>query len=151
MLVYRICRRQFQALDGEGGRLYGGRWNTPGTPLVYAAGTLALAALEYLVHVDPGDVPPDLVALTIEVPDDAPVDRVLPTALPEDWARLPEHPACQTLGDAWARSSAALAIRVPSALVPEEENVLLNPRHPDAVRVRVLAKRDFAFDPRLIR
>ena len=151
MLVYRICRRAFHALDGEGARLYGGRWNTPGTPLVYTSSALSLAALEYLLHVDPEEVPSDLVALTIEIPDDAPLARVTPRQLPADWVRVIDHPACQATGDAWARRGAELALRVPSAPIVEEENVLVNPRHPDAARVRVVATRRFAFDPRLLR
>lgn len=150
MLVYRICRRAYQALDGEGARLYGGRWNTPGTALVYTSSSLALAALEYLVHVDPDLVPADLTALTIDVPDDAPIDTLSAKLLPADWARIPEHPACQLLGDEWTRRGVALALRVPSAPVPEEMNVLLNPRHSGAARVRVVAAREFAFDPRLL-
>lgn len=151
MLVYRICRRAFQALDGEGARQYGGRWNAPGTPLVYTSGSLSLAALEYLLHVDPADVPVDLVALTIDVPDDAPIGRVTVRQLPADWAHVIDHPACQQLGGAWTRRGAELALRVPSAPIIEEENVLLNPRHPEAARLRVVATRPFAFDPRLLR
>jgi RES domain-containing protein len=147
--VFRLCRAPFRALDGEGARLYGGRWNAPGRPVVYTAGTLALAALEYLVHVDPDAVPGDLVALTIDVPDDAPLEALDAAALPGDWARASEHPACRERGEAWLRAGRALALRVPSALVPEETNVLLNPGHPDAGRVRVVAERAFAFDPRL--
>lgn len=150
MLVYRICRRPFQALDGEGARLYGGRWNRPGLPVVYTAGSLALAALEYLAHVDPDDAPADLVVLTVELPDDTPLDAVDAATLPPDWARAPEHPACQAAGDAWLRRGAALACAVPSALIPEERNVLLDPRHPHFARVQLVAVRDFAFDPRLL-
>jgi RES domain-containing protein len=150
MLVYRICRRPYQALDGEGARLYGGRWNTPGTALVYTSSTLALAALEYLVHLDPDLAPADLMALTIDIPDPPRVDTLSAKLLPADWARVPEHPACQALGDEWAQRGAALALRVPSAPIPEEENVLINPRHPDAAQVRVVAAREFAFDPRLV-
>ncbi len=149
MLVYRICRRPFRALDGEGARLWGGRWNSAGRPVVYASSTLSLAALEYLVHLDPADAPDDLVALTIEVPDDAPAELVDAESLPAGWAQQPEPAACRLVGDRWAAAGAALVLRVPSAPVPEESNVLLNPRHPDAARVRVVHERAFAFDPRL--
>lgn len=150
MIVWRLTRSAFRTLDGEGARLAGGRWNTEGRAVVYASSTLALAALEYLVHVDPEDVPDDLVALRVELPAGAREKRVDPTDLPPDWNRVPDHPACRALGDRWIEAGAALALRVPSAIVPEEENVLLDPRHPDAGRLKITRQRRFAFDPRLL-
>lgn len=150
MRVYRLCRAPFRTLDGEGARLYGGRWNTPGRAVVYTAGSLALAALEYLIHVDVADVPADLVALTIEVPDDVEVTTVDPATLPPGWEQVAEPTACKALGDAWLSEGRHLGLRVPAAPVPEEFNLLLDPRHPAASRVRVVAERAFHFDPRLI-
>ena len=151
MRLYRLCRAAHRALDGEGARLYGGRWNTSGVAVVYTSTSLSLAALEYLAHVNPDDVPGDLVAITLEVPDDASgIERVQASELPAGWERLGENPTCASLGDAWARAGRTLALRVPSAVVPEETNVLLNPRHADAAQVRVIAERPFAFDPRLV-
>ena len=150
MLAWRITREAFQALDGEGARLFGGRWNSEGLPVVYLASTLSLAALEYLVHVDPQQVPDDLVAMQVEVPEEPGVDRVLEENLPKGWNELTEHVACMAAGDAWVEAGASLALRVPSAIVPEEENVLVNPRHPGAGGVRVVSVRRFAFDPRLL-
>lgn len=150
MRVYRLCRAPFRALDGEGARLYGGRWNAPGRPVIYASGSLALAALEYLVQVDVEDVPADLVALTLHVPDDVAVETIDPGALPAGWERAPEPAVCRALGDAWLGARRALVLRVPSAPVPEEPNVLLDPRHPDAGRIGVVAERPFHYDPRLL-
>ena len=150
MRVHRICRAPFRALDGEGARLYGGRWNSAGRPVVYASSALSLAALEYLVHLDPADAPDDLVALTIDVPDDAPSEGVNAADLPAGWAQSPEAAACRAIGDRWAADGRTLVLRVPSAPVPEEWNVLLNPRHPEMSRVRVVAERAFGFDPRLV-
>ena len=150
MRLYRLCRAPFRALDGEGARLYGGRWNSPGRPVVYASETLALAALEYLVHIDPADVPADLVALTLDVPDDVAAEAVAAADLPPGWERGPESHVCQAIGDRWLREGQTPLLRVPAAPVPEEANVLLNPRHFDAARVRVAAERPFAFDPRLL-
>jgi RES domain-containing protein len=149
--VYRLCRAPFVALDGEGARLYGGRWNAPGLAVVYASSSRALAALEYLAHVDVMDVPGDLTLLTMDVPDAVAVERVEPVALPDDWVRVPGAPACRDLGDAWAAARRTLVLRVPAVPVPEEENVLLNPRHPDMTSVRVVARRPFSFDERVLR
>ena len=149
--MWRITRRAHQALDGEGARLFGGRWNSEGVPLVYASATLSLAALEYLTHVDVEDVPADLIALEIELPDDAPAEALDAGTLPRDWTRAEGHPACIAAGDGWARAGRTLALSVPSAVIPEEKNVLLNPRHPAAARIRVASARDFSFDLRLLR
>lgn len=150
MRIWRIARTMHHALDGEGARLAGGRWNSEGVPVVYASSTLALAALEYLVHVDIEDVPDDLVALGIDVLDHVPAERVVPNQLPEGWNRVTDHPACVEAGDRWAAARAALLLWVPSALVPEEENVLVNPALPAAEGVSVGYSRRFVFDPRLL-
>lgn len=149
MHVWRLARRAFRELDGEGARQVGGRWNSEGVPVVYTSVTLSLAALEYLVHVDPDEAPDDLIAMQIEVPDDAVIEEVRVDDLPRDWNRQPDHRACVELGDGWAVAGRALALRVPSAIVPEESNLLLNPGHPDAGRLRVARVRGFTFDPRL--
>ena len=138
-----------QGLDGEGARLAGGRWNSEGVPAVYTSSTLSLAALEYLVHVDIEDVPDDLIAMQIEVPDDAQVAEVSVADLPADWNHQPRHPACVEIGDRWASDGGALALRVPSAVIPEESNYLINPAQHDAANVRVISSREFVFDPRV--
>lgn len=150
MVVWRITRGAHQELDGKGAESYGGRWNSVGVPVVYASSTLALAALEYLAHVDVEDVPDDLVAMAIEVPDDAGQESVFDIDLPADWARLPDHPACNEVGNRWVAEGAALVLSVPSAIVPEERNLLINPAHPRAGDVKVVSTRPFAFDPRLV-
>jgi RES domain-containing protein len=151
MVVYRICRRAFRALDGEGARLYGGRWNTPGVPIIYCSESLSLAALEYLMHVDADLVPADLVALSIDVPGAGPAHTVPASDLPRHWREETEHAGCQALGNVWARDGSALVLRVPAAAIPEEYNVLINPRHPHGAHVRLVAERAFAFDPRLLK
>jgi len=147
--VWRLTRRRFRKLDGEGARRAGGRWNDLGSAVVYTSSTLSLAALEYLVHVDIEDAPGDLIAMRIEVPDGVPIEEVAADDLPDDWRREPRHPACVEIGERWLSTGTALALRVPSAVIPEEANWLINPAHPDARRVRVFSTRRFAFDPRL--
>ena len=118
--------------------------------MVYAASHLSLAALEYLVQIDPEDAPDDLVALRLHVSDSA-TDLVYdPAMLPEGWRDTPPPPECQAIGDQWARSGEHLLLRVPSVLVPEETNLLVNPAHSEASRVRVSASRTFSYDLRLL-
>jgi RES domain-containing protein len=150
MRVYRLCRAGHRALDGEGALRVGGRWNNPGYAAVYTSATLSLAALEYLAHIEPALAPTDLVALTIEVPA-RPIERLDPDALPVDWHRIPEHPRCKALGDSWLSRHQSLGLLVPSAIIPEEQNLILNPRHPRFDQVKVVGERAFGFDPRLLR
>jgi RES domain-containing protein len=147
--VYRIARVRYAALDGEGARLVGGRWNSVGVPVVYTALTRALAVLESLVHADPDLVPPDLTTFEIDVPDGLAEETVDRDALPADWRR-PGHLRCVELGDTWFRRGGTPLLRVPSAVVPEEMNLLINPRHRDAARVEVISSAPFAFDARLL-
>lgn len=150
MELWRITREAHVALDGEGARLYGARWTPRGTPAVYAASHLSLAALEYLVHIDAEDAPDDLVALRISVPDDVTELACSPASLPANWQQTPSPSQCQAIGDDWARRGEELLLRVPSVLVPEESNVLVNPMHPGAAGVRLIGSRHFSYDVRLL-
>ena len=150
MELWRIARRAQVALDGEGARLYGGRWNSPGTAVVHTASHLSLAALEYLVHIDADDAPDDLVALRLSVSDEATEQVYAPASLPAGWQGTPSPPERQAIGDQWARNRRHLLLRVPSAVVPEESNVLVNPTHRDASLVQVAGFRHFSFEPRLL-
>lgn len=149
MLVWRLARSVYPALDGEGARLSGGRWNGPGTPVVYTAGSLSLAALEQLVHLNPSRLPEDLVAYGVEIPDALQVEQVAASSLPEGWDRRAEVPTLRRIGQTWAEKEEAAILNVPSAVIPEERNYLINPRHPAAPQARVTRQRPFDFDPRL--
>jgi RES domain-containing protein len=139
VLVWRLCREPYADLRGEGARLYGGRWNSPGRPLVYAASTAALAVLEIRVHLDlpPELLPDDYRLVTIDV-DDLVVEAVM--GMPAD------HRA---FGDTWIRERRTPLLRVPSVIVPEDMNVLVNPGHPATRGARIVEKRRFEFDRRL--
>ena len=150
MLVWRLTRERYRGLDGEGARLYGGRWHSEGVAILYASSTLALAALEYLVHVDPLNAPPDLVALHIRVPESAAAERISSGDLPPDWARVADHPECVRRGDRWAREEGSAVLYVPSAIVPDEDNLLIHPRRLPSDALEVVASRRFSFDPRLL-
>ena len=153
MRVHRLvkARHAGSALDGEGARRVGGRWNAPGIPVAYCASTLSLAVLELLVHVDPISIPEDLVAEEIDIPDGLPMADWRPGNLPERWREEAGKPALQAMGGAWARAGASGVLRVPSVIVPAEPNVLINPAHPDAGRIRRVAQAPFTQDPRLFR
>lgn len=144
MFVYRICGARYTALDGEGSRLYGGRWNSPGRPAVYTSTHLSLAALEYLVHVDFDNLPADLVWLKIEVPDAASMETFpAPTA--------PNERDAAAFGDDWLASKRTLCLNVPSAVLSVERNIILNPLHGQMANVQTLETNVFEFDDRLFK
>jgi RES domain-containing protein len=130
--------------------LNGGRWNSEGIAVVYLSSTLSLAALEYLVHVDVEDAPHDLVALEVDLPDEASIQNVDAAELPIGWLAVSDHPACVELGDAWVKSGASLLLRVPSAIISAESNFLLNPAHPESATVQIRSAEPFSFDKRLL-
>ena len=152
MRVWRICRKPYvdTALDGIGGMYTSGRWHSKGNPIVYTASSAALAALEVLVHVDPLTAPADLRLLAIELPDDLSIEVLEPITLPEGWHSVPAPAALQTLGSSWLTSGRTAALNVPSAVIKVERNFLLNPRHPEVQRVRILSDEAFSFDTRLL-
>jgi RES domain-containing protein len=149
MRVWRLCRRKHAAFDGEGARLAGGRWNRRGIAVVYASETLSLAALEYLVHLDATLAPRDLVATAADLPDVLPVTRFEVADLPRNWRRYPAPEALAELGTEWAEARRTAVLSVPSAVVPSERNILLNPAHPDFKTLHLLSPLRFSFDPRL--
>jgi RES domain-containing protein len=151
MRVWRIAASAYDPLDGEGARRFGGRWSSPGQPVVYTAEHLSLAALEVLVHTDPDLLPLDLAAFEIEVPDGLSVARVPLAALPDDWKDLPAHPACRAIGDRWLAAGEAPLLAVPSAIIPVETNYLIASTEAAGSGVRVVDVRPFSFDGRLLR
>lgn len=150
MIVWRIARAAHRALDGEGARLFGGRWNSAGRPVVYTSRSLSLAALEYLVHVAPLLAPTDLVATEIEIPGDAGAVAEAERFPPGEWRSWPAPEWQAELGDEWLADGVFLWLAVPSAIVPEEYNVLIDPRHERMREVRIRSTRAFTFDERLL-
>jgi RES domain-containing protein len=137
------------AFDGEGARRYGGRWNSVGTPLIYASEHKSLAALEILVHVDLLR-PPFYKAFSFEY-DDGLLERIPLAKMPKLWREAPPGPATMQIGDEWIRETRSAVLVVPSVIIPEEWNCLLNPTHPDFRKIKIASATDFAFDPRLLK
>lgn len=142
-------RHAAAAFDGEGARLLGGRWNSPGTRMVYTSATVALAALEMLVHLGRGMTLPSyvLIACAFDKSLVTPIDE---SRLPRNWRSYPAPVELQAIGDEWAKSAASAVMRVPSAVVDRESNYLLNPAHRDFAKIEIKAAEPFAIDLRLV-
>ncbi|HMF79166.1 MAG TPA: RES family NAD+ phosphorylase [Bryobacteraceae bacterium] len=152
MHVWRISKAKFAeaAFTGEGARLFDGRWNFQGVPMVYTSSSLALAAVEFFVHLDPSDAPDDLVSLKTELPDGFNIERMQEDRLPLNWRRV-DNRHLQEMGSKWVKLKSSVALVVPSAVVEEEWNVLLNPTHPDFAAIAVERAKPFRYDERMFK
>lgn len=152
MQVWRICKRRFAAaaFTGEGARLYSGRWNPEGVRMVYTSSSLALAALEFFVHLDPSVAPDDLVSVSATLPPHLKIERGALKDLPADW-RTTGNARLQAMGAEWVAANRFAALEVPSAVIDGEWNVLLNPAHPQFARIQIAGPKPFHFDKRMFR
>lgn len=146
---YRITRAPYADLTGEGARLAGARWNRPGRAAVYASESRALSILESLVHMRPQRVPPDLVLLRITIPDSVAQETWSVDQLPEGWTDLGDD-ATRNRGDEWLESARSAVLWVPSAIVHQELNAIINPTHADHRNLQIVESTPFTFDPRLL-
>jgi RES domain-containing protein len=146
-LFYRIVQEQWSAtaLDGEGARRYGGRWNLPGVAAVYLAESRALAALEILVHAPREALRLNWLVIELEIPDSR-IELIPTSSLPENWRAQPSSRAAQAFGASWLRSGTNLALQVPSVVIAEEKSLLLNPFHPLMSDLVPGAPQPFSFD-----
>ena len=152
LLAWRLVRPAYAdphaAFSGEGARRFGGRWNAPGRPVVYASLHLSLAALETLAHADRRRFQRDHVTFQVRVPHEL-ILELRDEDLPADWRARPVSTGARAVGDAWLAQRASVALTVPSVLVPQERNLLLDPAHPRFDEVHIGAPQRFRFDDRL--
>lgn len=139
-------------MSGTGAKLTGGRWNEAGVAATYTSCTGALACLETVVHLNAGGLPLNRYLVEIEIPDDlwAVAETVDPTAL-VGWDAEPAALVSIAFGTDWANSRRSALLLVPSVIVPEESNILINPAHPDAGRISARKRRRWLYDTRLVR
>ncbi len=149
--AYRICKTKYAAawFDGEGAFRYGGRWNSRGTRILYTAESLSLASLEMLVHLDSEQL---LLAYSFAVAEFED-ELVLPieefTKLPKNWSDSPPPLEIQRIGDEWVKSKVSVILKVPTSILPIENNFLINVEHPDFAKINLGTPQAFTFDERL--
>jgi RES domain-containing protein len=149
--AWRIVKSTYEdsAFNGEGARLYGGRWNTPGHTAVYVASSQALAVLEIMANGLAIEDAENFVFLSVEFPESF-VTEVAKADLPPNWSISPAPESTKIIGDRWIASGSSVVLLVPSVVVPDECNYLLNPQHPYFASVVIGSSRRFAIDPRLV-
>lgn len=150
MDAWRLLKTKYatHAFDGEGARLYGGRWNSSRRPVIYVSSSLALAVLEILVHLD--DTGPLPAYSQARVSFDASIVETLsPAELPSDWTQDPAPASTRAIGNAWLEEARTPVLRIPSTVIHSETNFLLNPRHPGFDRIALGSLEAVSFDSRL--
>jgi RES domain-containing protein len=150
-VAWRLVKTKYlpAAFDGEGARIAGGRWNSPGVRVVYAAESLSLALVEILVHLKDAGTLPAYSAVRLEF-DEAIVEALLPSRLPKNWRDYPAPAETRAIGDQWVAEARSAVLRVPSVVVPNESDCVINPIHPDFSRIRRQPPVEFPFDRRLL-
>ncbi len=148
--LWRLYRAEHgPGLDGIGGTFADGRWHTRGARVVYFGASAAIVVLERLAHTDPDLLPTDLRLACFELPQTVSAitaDEI--SALPENW--IQDENTTRRIGGEWWRERSSPLLLVPSAILPEEPNYVLNAEHPEAISLHLIQERPFSFDPRLI-
>ncbi len=151
-IIWRICEATFadSAFSGEGASIVGGRWNSKGKRMVYTAEHLSLAILEVFIHLNVPTVRRDFfVAIKAEIPDDLNIEYMNVDRLPLDWCLSTSKSSLQALGNEWIDSARTPILAIPSAIVSQEFNYLINPLHPQVDRLIIDIPQPFNFDSRM--
>ncbi len=151
MKVWRICKKIYArtAYNGMGAKESGGRWNHKGSSMVYASTNLSLASLELFVNLEPKFMPDDLISVSAIIPDHISQEHLTIKKLPKNWRDYPAPTKLMNLGTKWIQEQRSLVLFVPSAINPEELNVLINPFHPEFSEIGQFKSKSFRFDPRM--
>lgn len=151
--AWRIIRKKrlSDAFTGEGARIGGGRWNHIGTPVVYVSETLSLAALELFIHFTRKDIKlsKSLFSIPVDIPKSLKITVVSIKDLNSDWRMSPPSNSTKDIGTEWAQKGVSPILRVPSAVIPEENNLVLNPKHADFRKIKIGKAQSFTLDERM--
>lgn len=148
MIVFRITgKKHARDMSGNGAAIYGGRWNKKGSPVLYTGETKEIALLETIVHTPPAIIPA-LEILAIEIPDDS-IEILSINDLPDNWTNYPAPEILAEIAENWIASNKSIALKVPSCIIHSSNNYILNCRHPDYNKVKIIEQKGFHFDTRL--
>ena len=147
MEVFRIVRQEYANSLYASGR--SNRWNYEGEKVIYTAGSRSLACLENVVHSSGEALQQIFTVMVIYVPDELSIAAIHREDLPQDWHRTARYPSCQQLGSNWYKAQATSILRVPSAIIQQEHNYILNTQHTEYSNIRIIDQKMFSFDPRI--
>jgi RES domain-containing protein len=151
MEVYRLARKNYAKLTGEGAAIAGGRWNSVGVEMIYTAQNRSLAMAEVAVHFTLATLPPDYFMLVLFIPDDISLKEIAVKDLPKEWNIFPHIDKTKTIGDKFILENKFCVLKVPSSVTKGDYNLLINPKHKDFKKIKMLHKETFPFDKRLLR
>jgi RES domain-containing protein len=149
VIAFRIASRRHRVFDGAGAAEYGGRWNSPGRPVIYAATSLSLAMLEQLAQTGTGHLPTNQVCVEITIPAQVSIESAAPNDIP-GWDAA-DRRASRAFGDRWLTELRSCVLLIPSVIVPTERNVAINPAHADFARINTSTPRPLQWDDRFKR
>ena len=150
MKAYRLARKPYaNSLSGKGAAPHGARWNSVGVEIIYTASNRSLAVAEVGVHLTAATVPDDYMMVTIDIPDDLEIQQVLAASLPDGWNVFPYSTATQSIGDDFILNNRVPVLKVSSAVVQGDFNLLLNPYHPAFKEITIEQTERFPFDSRM--
>jgi len=150
MIVWRVCREEYADLSGIGASFYGGRWNSQGRPVVYTSSSLSLAFLEILPGLRKRGVPKGFISLEIHIPEDLTRHEITLNYFPKGWEEGQADRWFIEKGDLWLADKTSAILSVPSVIIPQERNILLNPHHEDIQKINIISQQPFRPDPRLV-
>ena len=152
MHTYRIAKKKYiHDISGEGARMFGGRWNKKGTSVLYTAENRSLATAEYLVHISMGILPHDSCIAEFFIPDEINYEQIKVTDLPTYWSTYPAPLLLTEIGEKWIKNNNTLLLKVPSSVVKNEWNFLINPKHELFSKVKITGIELYNFDERLMK
>ena len=151
MEVFRICKQRNAGLTGTGAKITGGRWNSKGNAVIYCSENRSLAALEFLAHFTDYVIPDDLVLLSISLPTELKAEEMKLSKLPKNWRAFPAPQQLKRFGDDWVKKNSSLVLKVPSVLVENEFNYVINPAHDEIRKVKIVKKEKFGVDERFLK
>lgn len=150
MQAWRLCREEYADLSGIGASLYGGRWNSPSRQVVYTASSLSLAFVEIIPGLRKGVFPTGFVSLHINIEEKASKKEISLEDFPSGWKKGNANQWFIEIGNNWIYEKSTLLLIVPSVIIPEEKNILINPHHPEINLVKITSTKPFTIDPRFI-
>ena len=151
LIVWRISHKKHidSAFKAEASNYNRGRWNSKGTSLIYTSATLSLATLETLVSMEIENFGNIFVSIGVKIPDNLPIKQVDENLLPHNWRDTSPPFVLASIGDKWLTAKTTAVLKVPSAIIPQEYNYLINPLHPDFERISIYPPQSFTLDRNL--